>query len=225
MTDFPLQRIIQFLRAVPPFDTLGDQELVELANRMEIVFHPRGETIVKRGEAPPTHLHIIQVGSARISIKDEGSEELLVDKRGEGDIFGAVSLLKGKEALFDVTAEEDMIALLLPGETFKNLVDTRPAFERHFNLSLASTFRSLRKASDRHLTRLAGTDVSHPELLLIGKRVAELMVANVLTCPPETSVREAAQLMTRRRAGSIVVQGQDGSPLGIVTDRDLRSKV
>jgi CBS domain-containing protein len=225
MANFPLQRIIDFLQDVPPFDTLDEQELIELAGHMEIAFYPRGEIIIKRGTPPPTHLHIIQVGSARISIKDEAGEELLVDKRGEGDIFGAVSLLKGKEALFDIIAEEDLIALLLPAQAFKNLVDTRPAFERHFNLSLAHTFRSVRKSSDHYSARLAGTETAHPELFLMGKRVSDLMVTNVLTCPPETSIREAAQQMTQRRAGSIVVQGKEGSLLGIVTDRDLRSKV
>ncbi len=44
-------------------------------------------------------------------------------------------------------------------------------------------------------------------------------------CGPETSAREAAQLMTRERVGSLIVVAPDGALRGITTDRDLRQKI
>jgi len=126
MSDFPLQRIIDFLSKVAPFDTLSEEELNQVVGKMEIAYYPRGEIITRRGDNPPNHLNIIQVGSARITITDDSGEEILVDKRGEGDVFGAVSLLNGKVALFDITADEDIIAFILPAETFSSLVDGHP---------------------------------------------------------------------------------------------------
>ncbi len=46
-----------------------------------------------------------------------------------------------------------------------------------------------------------------------------------MTCARDTTVTEVARLMSRRGAGSAVVTDDDGLPVGIVTDRDLRRKV
>ena len=60
---------------------------------------------------------------------------------------------------------------------------------------------------------------------LLGRRVLDLAAGPPLTCLREMRVAEAAALMTARAAGSIVVVGAQGEPLGIVTDRDLRNRV
>ena len=49
--------------------------------------------------------------------------------------------------------------------------------------------------------------------------IADLVQANVLTCPPETTVSTAAALMRERRCGSIVVV-EGGFPVGIWTEHD-----
>jgi CBS domain-containing protein len=47
----------------------------------------------------------------------------------------------------------------------------------------------------------------------------------VLTCRPEQSIQEAAAMMAEKHVSSIVVCTEDLQPLGIITDKDLRSKV
>jgi CRP-like cAMP-binding protein len=77
---------------------------------MEMAYHSRGEVVLRRGERPPTFLHVIYVGSVRISISVDSGEEILVDLRSKGDLFGVSSILQGKEAPFDVRAEEDPVS-------------------------------------------------------------------------------------------------------------------
>jgi len=60
---------------------------------------------------------------------------------------------------------------------------------------------------------------------LLGRRVLDLATTPPLTCPPSTPIADAAALMSGRGAGSIVVVDADGAPVGIMTDRDLRSRV
>ena len=85
---FPLKRITEFMGTVVPFDTLQAEELKHIVQQMEIAYYPRGQTIIHHGESPPEYLHIIQVGSARISISDEVECDILVEVRGPGDVFG-----------------------------------------------------------------------------------------------------------------------------------------
>jgi CBS domain-containing protein len=56
-------------------------------------------------------------------------------------------------------------------------------------------------------------------------RLSEIMTAGVVTATPETSAVEAARLMRDNRVGSIVLVDPAGSPVAIVTDRDLAVRV
>ena len=84
--EIPNQRVLEFLRSVPPFDTLGSSELTHLITRMEMAYFPREQRIKNKGDRAFQHLNIIQKGSARISLIDDEGEDLLVDVRGEGEI-------------------------------------------------------------------------------------------------------------------------------------------
>ena len=66
---------------------------------------------------------------------------------------------------------------------------------------------------------------SKGDLALFVRRVSELVNRPPVTCGAHTSVSEAAVLMTRLGVGSVIVTAPDGAPVGIVTDRDLRTKV
>ena len=221
----PNQRTLEFLQSVPPFDTLGTNELTQLISRMEMVYFPRGERIKSKGEGSFQHLYIIQKGSARISLVDDEGEDLLVDVRGEGDYFGATSLLQDKPAMFDITAQQDLICLMLPAEDVRQLAGKYPVFKRYFSFSLARTIKAVRQTADFQRPQPIGQSAISLEVFLSGKQVADIMHRDILTCAPEISVQAAAKMMARRRVSSIVVTGNGLYPLGIMTDNDLRTKV
>jgi len=54
--------------------------------------------------------------------------------------------------------------------------------------------------------------------------VKDLMSTNVVSIDSEASVKEAASKMAQQEIGSLVVEEQ-GKPVGIVTERDLLSRV
>jgi CBS domain-containing protein len=223
--EIPNQRTLEFLRSVPPFDTLETGELSQLVSRMEMVYTPGGERIKSKGDEGFRHLHIIQKGSARISLVDDEGENLLVDVRGEGDYFGANSLLQEKPTMFDITAEQDLICLTLPADDIRQLVKNYPVFKRYFSFSLARTIKAVRQTADFQCPLPIGQSAISLEAFLTGKRVTDIMNRDILTCAPNISVQSAAKMMARRRVSSIVVTGNGIYPLGILTDNDLRNKV
>jgi CBS domain-containing protein len=52
-------------------------------------------------------------------------------------------------------------------------------------------------------------------------RLSEIMTAGVVTATPGTSAVDVARLMRDHRVGSVVVVDPAGSPVAMVTDRDL----
>ncbi|BBO85360.1 nucleotidyltransferase family protein [Desulfosarcina ovata subsp. sediminis] len=225
MNAYPLPGIIDFLKTVVPFNTLDEATLEQVANTIEVAFYPAGQPIIRMNEAAGGYLYIVQTGCARISITDESADELLVDLRGEGDSFGAVSLLEGKSALFNITAQEDMIALLVPKAAVDRLLAAHAPFKRYFGFSLARNFRAVRKSADEQLSLLTSDSQIQFDQFMTGKRVSDLMSTAPLTCEPEATVQQAARFMKTRGVGSIVVQDAEGLPLGILTDTDLRSQI
>ena len=223
--EVPNQRTLEFLRSVPPFDTLGTAELQQLISQLEMAYFPRGQHIKSMGDRGFQHLYIIQKGSAKISLVDDEGENMLVDIRGEGDYFGATSLLQDKPAMFDISANDDLICLMLPAEDVRLLADTYPVFKRYFSFSLARTIKAVRQTEDFQRPQPIGQSAISLEVFLTGKRVADIMNKDLLSCAPYISVKAAAKMMARRRVSSIVVTGNGLYPLGIMTDNDLRTKV
>jgi CBS domain-containing protein len=64
-----------------------------------------------------------------------------------------------------------------------------------------------------------------PGASLFRGRAQELIRRSPVTCPPGATIADVAREMSVERVGSVVVVGADGTPLGIVTDRDLRRKI
>src|SRR4051812_1723260 len=56
-------------------------------------------------------------------------------------------------------------------------------------------------------------------------RVRDAMSTTVLTIGPGHTLRQAARLMSQRRAGSAVVVDPDGEGTGIITERDILNAV
>jgi CBS domain-containing protein len=90
--------------------------------------------------------------------------------------------------------------------------------------ALERTQREERGASERYV---GVCDTRDPMLApsLFRGRVQELIRRPPVTCPPGAPLTDVARQMSVERVGSVVVLGADGTPLGIVTDRDLRRKV
>jgi CBS domain-containing protein len=55
--------------------------------------------------------------------------------------------------------------------------------------------------------------------------IREVMTESVVTATPDTPVRQVAELMRERNVGSVVLVGDDGLPVGFITDRDLAVSV
>lgn len=225
MGEFPLARILDFVRSVVPFDTLAPEELDRVVRLMEISYFPRDQVVIQAGGEPAKELYVIYSGSVKITLPMGDEGELLVDVRGEGDVFGSLSLLHGSLATFSVTAQEDLLAFTLPAEPFRQMVTAHPEFQRHFSSTLARNIQAARQAEkdfhgEEHRAGALG-DVARQ----MRNEVENLMSSKVVTCLANASIRQAAQVMAREEVGSVLVTGSDGSPLGLVTDTDLRKRV
>ena len=196
--------IAEFLRTHSPFDSLDEETLAEVAESAEIEFYAARTEILDSAEVAE-FAYVVRRGSVELVI-----EGRLLDLMGEGEMFGFVSLLSEGPLGFVARAAEDTLVYRIPADVIRPVLE-RPAFVRFVT-----------RVMDERLRFLAGHQ-AEPPLSSAGRPVGELIRAPALVCPPATSVQEAASRMAEAGATCVVVDTGDG--LGIVTDRDLRTRV
>jgi CBS domain-containing protein len=134
----------------------------------------------------------------------------VMDLLGEGETFGYLSLLHHGPLGFTARADEDTLVYRIPAATAAPVLE-RPAGARFVAMSMS---RRVRMLADRERA-----SVQTPA----GRPVRELVRAEPLVCDPSTTVQEATRRMVDTGVTCAVVDL--GDRLGIVTDRDIRTRV
>jgi CBS domain-containing protein len=196
--------IASFLGSYPPFDGVGADELARVAAVTESETFPPGETIFSEGAAPVEYLRVVRSGS--VEILHEGQ---VLDLLGPGELFGHASMLSGLPTGFEARAAEDTRCYRIPADVVGALL-ARPDFLRFIARSIVSG-------------RAAAGPERAPPVDPVQCRVATLIRTAPLLCSASEPIREAAKRMTAEGANAVLVQADQ--TLGIVTDRDLRSRV
>ncbi len=214
-----LEDVINFLKKHPPFQFLDEATLGSVAGSVSMEFYPRDTAILKQGGPASDSLRIIKKGGVKILMRSDAGEDVVIDYRGEGENFGFLSMIGRDRGRTTVVSIDDTICYLLRKEKVMKLLETSPAFNEYYMSYLSRyvdrTFREMQNkslfygSSDRFLfTTAAGTIASAP-----------------VTVGEETSIREAAEVMSSRRISSLIIVNGGNLPVGIVTDKDLREKV
>ncbi len=126
---------------------------------------------------------------------DIAHEGKLLDMLGAGDTFGHAPMLAGLPPGFEARAAEDTLCYRIPAAV------ARPLLER---------------ARSRELETGIGEPTHQP--------VAKLIRTATVRCEPMESIREVARRMTAAAATSAIVEFH-GRGFGIVTDRDIRTRI
>lgn len=216
-----MESVSRFLASVPPFSFLSEREREAAAKKILVEYFPKGDVILRRDLDKAEFLYVVRKGRIRLTRGRAGENERLVALCGEGDSFGASSLLENEAFIFNAASDDDSICYLLPKAEFKRLCDEHPKFADYFspNLSL-----SLAKAYQIERERLSLQRQSDDASSLF-QSVASLVKRRPVVATPDITVREAAEAMTLERVGSLVILGDDGKPDGIITDADFRAKI
>ncbi|MCI0469397.1 MAG: DUF294 nucleotidyltransferase-like domain-containing protein [Nitrospirae bacterium] len=216
-----IEESIDFLKKVPPFQFLSEEDLQGIVINLNMEFYPKGTLILKQGDKNVDGLRIIKKGVVKVFIKNVSGEEIVVDYRGEGDNFGIWSLISDEGQKTNVTATEDTICYLLDKKKTLQLIDKNAVFTEYFLKSHLSRYLD-KTFKEMHLKSLT---ISESDRLLFTTLVEDVASKDVVTIDKDASIRDSAGIMAKHKISSIVVVDDKNLPLGIVTDRDLREKV
>jgi len=217
------KRIYDFLKLFPPFNLLNDKELLEVASRVVVQYKRSGELVFQQGEQGGAYFYIVHEGAVQL-LREADGEEILVDECDEGDLFGIRPLLAEEAYALTARAREECLLYAIGTHDFRRVMENNPRVAVY----LASTFAAeARPGAWKKALGLARADMTErgwKDINLVEVQSIERSKLPV-SCTPETSIRQAALIMSEKEVGSIIVVNEKQHPLGIVTDKDLRMKV
>ncbi|HVI34718.1 MAG TPA: cyclic nucleotide-binding domain-containing protein, partial [Gaiellales bacterium] len=203
-----MHQIAEFLRDNPPFDTLSEEELDEVAAACEIEYAEAGTMLLEQAVTAPGVAWVVRRGAVELLDGDR-----VVDMLSEGEMFGHASLLSEWPTALAVRAAEDSLLYRLPAEAIRPVL-ARPAALRFAARSLAGRYEMLQ----RELDPLAIAVVDP-----VRRPVSRLLHGGPVIAAPAATVQEVARRMVEASSSAVLVDL--GDRFGIVTDRDLRERV
>lgn len=202
------ERIYDFLKDFPPFNMLARNELLAISEAVEVGYFEKDQALFKINQPIENHFYVVKNGAIGL-YTDKG---IIVDQCDEGDIFGLRALLRKDNYILDAIAIEESIVYSISSELLEEYITSNSEASRFLMTSFISNTKQLESDASSivssEFTSLQSVDYSK----------------NPITCTIETTIQSAAQTMTDKRIGSIVIE-KDAKPIGIITDKDLRIKI
>ena len=194
-----MQEFTDFLAKQSPFSALSTADLEAISAEIDVEYFSKGAVIVSAGSLPLDHLFIVRTGT--VEVVDRGS---VIDELQSGDTFGHISVLTGLSPQYSVRAAEDTLCYRMPDP--RGLMEHPDALKfGHFGtlitrhrLTASALMSDAQSAVTRYMRPILWVHASDP-------------------------IREVAVQMTLRDQSFALVEA--GEEVGLVTDRDFRSKV
>ena len=116
---------LEALRSVPLFASLSDDAATQLRNLLTENDVPSKTQVFNKGDTGNA-MYLIERGKVRISITDEDRKEITLAELAQGDFFGEMSLIDGRQRSADASVVDDARFAVLSRVDFLAFVRSNP---------------------------------------------------------------------------------------------------
>lgn len=213
------QRIADFLKDFPPFDSLDLEECYRLACEVEVVFLPKQKILFKQGDKAHQHFYVVNQGLIHLQLGNDKNKKL-IDVCDEGDVLGLRPLFADKTYAMQAEAKNDVMLYAIPFETFRPYLQNK-----NISQFLLRSFASNQRQPDakdnkgvllsQNLTRKEDQKINIDYFQQINFTPRPFCVKE------DEAILEVARKMTDLGISSALI-AENNLPIGILTDKDLR---
>jgi CRP-like cAMP-binding protein len=158
------QDVVGLLERVPVFETLGREDLAQVAQvAVPRRFSP-GQVIFREGDQSDT-CYVVAAGHARALREHGDGRTIALARFGPGDIFGELAMFDDENRSATVEALDDLHALAILGHDMRRLLREHPDIAVKLVIALG---RRLRAANERLARQSFQTVQSRVASVLIG---------------------------------------------------------
>lgn len=121
------QELVTYLRSLPYFLTLNDNQIEKLAGRAKFKAYGKGELIVREGKEDDG-LYIIFKGTGQAYLKDEHGNRQIVDELELNEAFGEMAIFPGEVSPVTAVANEDVEVVVIPAQEIIQAIESNHKF-------------------------------------------------------------------------------------------------
>jgi CRP/FNR family transcriptional regulator, cyclic AMP receptor protein len=125
MPEATKEMTLEALRSVPLFASLDDNAATELRSLLQSRNVKQNSWLFHQGDSGDS-MYLIESGRICISLKDEEGNELVLAELAQGDFFGEMALIDGKQRSADAKVVEDANLAILARKDFLVFVRSNP---------------------------------------------------------------------------------------------------
>jgi len=204
-----------------PFSLLSKQDQKELATAFSYEKVKKDTVLLEQEITSVKKVYILSKGHAQYYY-ELNNTKILTGELQPGDNFGGISiLLNDAVSIRSLKILEDCVFITLKADYFLTVCKANPKFQDYFTnefgkCMLNKSFAGIisRRIKDKEFN-----------LPFFNRPIRTIFQPNIITCPMETSIENAAIKMSRNNASAILIKKDRRTIQGIVTDADLRKKV
>ena len=166
------QMTLEALRSVPLFASLDDQAARDLRSLLSDKTVPQNTRLFRQGDKGDA-MYLIESGRVRISIRDDDKQELTLAELAQGDFFGEMSIIDGRQRSADAEVIEDAQLAILSRDAFLSFVRANPDVA----LKMLSALTDRLRRTDELLRSRVSRNVNEEEeaRLTLADRAADLI--------------------------------------------------
>lgn len=214
--------LIRQLRETEPFCHLPEPLFESFRAGLQSRSYPANTFIFQQNDPPTGFLYIIQEGLVEITVLTPGGVDMVVDYRSEGTFFGGTPIFTGEPYTAGARTVKPTECFLIPAKILAEASRDYPQISEYFTRIVLSRVRNLYQEI---VTSHSQSSLGQMEAFPFKKRLSELMTTPVEACDQDEPVRRIARRLTEKGIGSVLVVGERQTLAGIVTERDLVTKV
>src|SRR6184192_902905 len=163
---------LEAIRSVPLFGSLDDEAAGDLRNLLSVREVPHGAALFRAGDQGDA-MYLIESGRVRITISDDDQKEIVLAELAQGDFFGEMAIIDGKQRSADATVAEDARLAVLSRENFLGFIHDNPKVALEM---LSASFARLRR-TDKLLQQRVSRNVNEEQAkrMTIADRAADAL--------------------------------------------------
>ena len=162
-----------FLRDIPLFQTMDDEERAAVAALTEEVHFAQGQRLFHEHDTGGI-CYLLRQGRVELSVLDETGQKLVVDVVEPGELFGELSLFDGGNRSAGAIALTDVDAFVLERDEFLDFLRRKPDAALDV---LAALTKRIRRADALLKHRIQNPNEIIQERETVGNRIADAVAA------------------------------------------------
>jgi CBS domain-containing protein len=217
----PASHVLDSLRdelaPYPPFDAMHANVIDRLLTASTIRYFAPGEGIFAPSDGPVRELCCVRSGTVTAAYGDGVTATNYAYEAGE--LFPVGAALSGRAVTGRYVAADDVFLLSIPSAAMQEAATSSSAFADFLQGRVARILEQSRKALQAAYATRTFAEGS------LDTPLDAMMRTQPLKCSKEAPLHTAIEAMHRHKAGSVVVVGEAGEPVGILTRGDVIGRV